>query len=273
MPKLRIVYDNAADRAATISASTTSGGLVVSNLQNNHKSKVHRSTGTSVTYTLTWTSSETVGAIILPCTNLSSTATINIKLFSDAAGASKVADSGTVLATYFDEVIPPTNVNRFAFGEYSKSSVWFSVQPSNVKSCVITIIDTNNPAGFIDCSRLVIGKYWSPSYNFEPGLTREPVDPSETIRAYSGDTRAQIKPRYEKLSFNFSYLPESDYKELNRILNYVGTTANFAISMLPEYGSNKVLENYYLIYGKRANTSYSYSTHKVYKSQLEIESW
>ena len=55
MSNLRLIYDNATDRATSISASTTSGALVAANLQNDFKGQVHRSTGTSVSYTLTWT--------------------------------------------------------------------------------------------------------------------------------------------------------------------------------------------------------------------------
>ena len=65
MPNLRLIHDNAADRATSIAASTTSGALVAAYLQNDFKGQVHRSTGTSVTYTLTWTAGETVGAVAL----------------------------------------------------------------------------------------------------------------------------------------------------------------------------------------------------------------
>ena len=48
MPNLRLIHDNAADRATSLAASTTSGALVAANLQNDFKGQVHRSTGTSV---------------------------------------------------------------------------------------------------------------------------------------------------------------------------------------------------------------------------------
>ena len=47
---VRIIYDNAADRA-TITASSTAGVLVASNMQDDRKSVVWRSTSTSATIT------------------------------------------------------------------------------------------------------------------------------------------------------------------------------------------------------------------------------
>ena len=292
MSNLRIVYNNIADKASTIWSSSTEGSLGVTNLLNNYKGKPHRSASTSVSYLLTWDTPQVIGVVILPCTNLSSTSTIRVRLYSDTLGTAPIdttpgigkelsdslgegliLDSGTLAAVYSNEVATPTDVTRFAFGEYSKSSVWFPAKPSNVKVCQIDIQDSANPVGYIDCSRLVIGDYWTPTYNFEPGLSREVPDNSEVVRAYSGETRAYVKPKYEKISFNFSLLPEQDYVELNRILNYVGVTKNLVVALMPEYSDNKIIENYYLIYGKRANNSYTYSTYKYYNSQLEIESW
>ena len=64
MPNLRLIHDNAADRATSLAASTTSGALVAAYMQNDFKGQVHRSTGTSVSYTLTWTAGETVGGVV-----------------------------------------------------------------------------------------------------------------------------------------------------------------------------------------------------------------
>ena len=75
MPNLRLIYDNVAS-SATLTASTTAGTLAASNMLTDVKSVVHRSTGTSVTYTMTWTANQTVGGVALPATNLTSTATI-----------------------------------------------------------------------------------------------------------------------------------------------------------------------------------------------------
>ena len=80
--QIRILNNNAADRA-TLSASTTAGSLVVANLKTDYKSDVYRSTGTTATITATWTSNETIGVVVLPFCNLTATATIRVKLYTN----------------------------------------------------------------------------------------------------------------------------------------------------------------------------------------------
>ena len=269
MPNLRIIYDNAADRA-TVTASTTSGGLIASNMQNDFKGSVHRSTGTSVTYTLTWTTGQAISAVVLPATNLSSSATIRVRLYSDTAKTNLIKDTGAKPATAAGYITAPTTVNRFAFGEYTKSSFWFT-QVNSVRAAVIDVTDTGNSAGFIDCSRLILGTYWSPKYNFEPGAVKNIIDASSNTRAQNGDLRSYVSTSSEKLSFNFSLLPVEDYTALERIINYVGVTKPILLSLQPEEAAG--IDASHMIYGKRSNSSTTYSVYKYYKSQLEIESW
>jgi hypothetical protein len=57
-----------------------------------------RSPGTSMTITMIWAAAEIIGGVHLPWCNLSPTATMRIRAFSDAAGAIQVFDSGVDLA-------------------------------------------------------------------------------------------------------------------------------------------------------------------------------
>lgn len=274
MPNLRIIYDNAADRATSLTASTTSGSLAATNLQNDKKSLVHRSTGTSVTYTLTWSTNQTVSAVVLPCTNLSATATVRVRLYSDVAGTTLLRDTGTKPASTTNNVTQlfgSLSVNTFQFGGFTKVVQWVQ-RATTCRRCVVDIVDTGNPAGFIDCSRLVVGDYWTPQFNFEPGVTYELVDNSDVERSESGDVRVEERYKHERLSFNFALLPESDMLAWSRIVQYVGTTKNLVVTLMPEYDA-LAAETQYLIYGRRRNTGISYSNYKYYKSNFEIESW
>lgn len=169
MKNLIIIHDNAADRCTSLTASNTSGTLYASNMLNDLKGLAHRSTGTSVSYTLTWANPQSVGGVGLPATNLTAEATIRVRLYSDTTGTTLVADSGTKYACPglnlgMWDWTQPLNANAFAYGGASKSAVWFETHFS-VRRCVIDLVDTANPAGYIDCSRLVVGAYWSPQYN------------------------------------------------------------------------------------------------------------
>jgi hypothetical protein len=82
MSNLRIIADNAANRA-TLSASSTSGALVVTNLQTDRKSDVYRATGTTVRISATWATPELIQGIAM-LGNFSPTATQRVHLTNEA---------------------------------------------------------------------------------------------------------------------------------------------------------------------------------------------
>lgn len=239
MANLRVIYSNAADQA-TLTASTTSGSLVAANMLNERKASVHRSTLTAVAYTMTWGSPQTVGGVALPATNLTQFAKIRVRLYSDQAGTELVADSGQVYACPTSTVGlydwgGPVDVNAFAYGGASKSAVWFKEQPTNVRRCVVEISDPRNPAGYIDCARLVVGPFWEGRKNADYGATAGTTDMSKVQRSDSGDSFVQRGPQYQTMSLNLSDLNEQDRAALAKIVRSHGNHRNIFVSLLPEY--------------------------------------
>jgi hypothetical protein len=92
MPNLRIIYDNAADRAA-LTASTTAGTLGVANLQNNRKGRPWRATGTMARLGATWGAPERIGGVFLPFCNLSPTATMRVRVSNESAAQNQLTFS------------------------------------------------------------------------------------------------------------------------------------------------------------------------------------
>lgn len=82
MSNLRIIADNAADRA-TLAASDTAGALAVTNLQNDRKGQPWRATSTAARLGATWTTSELIGGMFLPFCNLSPTATMRARVSNE----------------------------------------------------------------------------------------------------------------------------------------------------------------------------------------------
>lgn len=82
MNNLRILHDNAADRAV-LDASTTAGALVVSNLLNNRKGAPWRAIGTTARLGARWTARERIGGVFLPFCNLSPTAAMRVRLSNE----------------------------------------------------------------------------------------------------------------------------------------------------------------------------------------------
>lgn len=274
MANMRIIYDNKAD-SATITASTTTGSLAASNMQNDYKGKHHRSTDTSVSYTLTWSSAVSIGGIGLPATNLSPTSTIRVRLYTNASDTSPVADSGTISANSSSTIglwdwTNPLDANSFIYGGLTKSAVWFS-QHYSVKKVLVDLVDIDNLAGYIDCSRLICGPYWEPKYNVSNGVTYSCNDTSEQIRNDSGDLLTDRGFLYDQLNFDLSVIVESDKTKLLDIIKYVGVSKNIFISLFPENNSSR--EQNYIIYGKRTNSDISSQYYGIYAHSMSIEGW
>lgn len=277
MANIRIVYNNVADSAATITANSNSGTLVAANLLTDLKSQVHRSTNTSVTYNISWNSAQTVGCVAMPCTNLSSTATIAVRLYSDAQASSLVYNSGTLPAVPGYNIDPkawPTgiNVNTFVYGGSVKTVVWITSKPDNIRSAVIDISDPANPLGYVDSARLVVGDYWSPTFNIQNGAQFEFVDNSEATRRDSGDLVVDRSFTFDKFNFDFSLLPDTDKSELLKIIRSIGVHKNIFISLFPDSDYAK-MEQDSMIYGKRSNSSIQYQLFGYYAHSMELTGW
>lgn len=277
MSNMRIVYRNIADTATTLTASNTSGGLAASNLLTDLKTQVHRSTNTSVTYNLTWSSAQKVGCVAIPCTNVTSTATVSVRLYSDEQATQLVYNSGTVTAVPGYNLDPKQwpqglNANTFAYGGSTKITVWITSQPSNIRAVVVDITDSGNPLGYIDSARLVVGEYWSPRFNIQNGADFQFVDNSEITRRDSGDLVTNRKFVHDTFSFNFSLLPETDKSQLLQIIRSIGTYKNIFVSLLPEDASAKTAQDS-SIYGKRSNSSIQYQLYSFYAHSMDITGW
>lgn len=82
---LRIIYDNAIDRATTLTADTTAGTMGPTALQRDGKSDVHRTTQRSVAYRATWTAGELLGGVFITPCNYSDTATMRTRASKESA--------------------------------------------------------------------------------------------------------------------------------------------------------------------------------------------
>jgi hypothetical protein len=276
MPNLRLIYDNAADRATTLAASTTAGALVASYMQNDRKSQAHRSTGTSVTYTLTWTNGESISGAGLPATNLTAAATAQLRLYSDTACTALVADSGVVyacpgLALGLWDWTQPLNANAFAYGGASKSAIWLP-NPVFARGCKIDLVDAGNPAGYIDNARLVIGAWWAPTFNAKYGNQVTRQDRSTNARNDAGDNVADRADQFDRMSLDLQYMPETDRARLMQIFRNAGVARNIFLSLLPANASS-VAEQDYMIYGKRANAAVAMDFYQAFSNKCDMEGW
>jgi hypothetical protein len=242
------------------------------NLQKDSKSLVWRSTGTTATLTVNFNISKTVRGVVLPFTNLTSTATINVTL----TGGS-VYTTGTVLACPYaqtdswDTSYLPTGANSYAYGSGTYARAWF---PSALPCAglTITITDTNNTAGYIEASRLIIGDYWSPTHNTSFGLTSAPKSLSSSMRTESGDLVTNRGIQYNSMNFDLTWLTPADRAVFTKIIKANGINKPLLISLFPDASEDYDKEQTFQIYGKLTQVpDLTHPMYSMYSSMIEIE--
>lgn len=275
MANLRIVYDNAAARTSSIVASSTAGTLTTANLMSDRKSEVWRSTSTSATLTVTFTSSENVACVALPFCNLTSLATIRVRAYTNTGDPTPIVDTGSVLAApsslggTLDWGNLPFGVNAFSYGGYTYADAWFGVVA--VRKIVIDLVDSTNPAGYIECAKLVAGNYWSPVYNAPVGARMAVEETSKHDRTDAGDLMTDRGVMYKSLSIDLVYMPTLDRDYAWRILRGNGMGKPVYVSVMPD-STDVSEEQIFQIYGKLSkNSSLVYQLMNQYSTSLQID--
>jgi hypothetical protein len=271
---LRVVYDNAANRA-TLSASSTAGALVVDNLYTDTKSEVWRSTSTSATLTLTWGISEIVGVVSLPFCSLTAQATFRIRGYTEPSDVIPKFDTGIQYPcagslSGFNWGMMPLGVNSYAYGGATYGTVWFTPQP--IKQLVVDIDDSTNTLGYIEASKVIAGSYWEPANNAESGSAQISVaDTSKNERSDAGDLKTDRGTTHKVLSFDLNFMTTADRNALGGILKGSGMFRAVFISLTPN-ADDATDEQTYQIYGKMSKqSSIRYQFVNQHSSQLEIE--
>jgi uncharacterized protein YodC (DUF2158 family) len=275
MPNLRIIHDNAADRA-TLTASTEAGSkLGVANLKKDKKSQVWRATAKTATLTVVWPTQEIVGGVALPFTNLTSTATIRVRGYINPTDLTPAFDTGNQAACpyaplgLFSWGTQPMGVNAYAFGGGAYACTWFD--HIGVRKLVIDIADAANLNPYVEASRLVVGSYWSPALNADWGAAIDLIDTSKSERSDAGELLTDLGTRAKKISINQKQLDPLDRARLWDIILTNGMVTPILFSLHPE-DIDPTLEQTYQVYGKMVQkTRFTHQYHQTYGAPIEIE--
>jgi len=266
MANLRIIYDNAANRA-TLTASSQAGALGPAYLKTDTKSEILRSVGTSQTITATWPTPELGGAVVLPFCNLTSTATIRVRGYALPSDATPTFDTGAVPACLYAPLnIPdwgtlPAGVNAFTYGGGTYGRAWFGI--TSFRQLTIDLVDVNSPAGYIDLARLVVGTYWSPENNADYGAGVTPMDTTAQYRTDSGDQKVDRGTLYRKLSVPLGSMTPLDRANSWRVMRGAG--------LFPE-DDDPELEQSHEVYGRlSALSAITTPVYQRYATTIEIE--
>lgn len=271
---LRVVYNNAADRSS-VSASTTAGSLVASNLLTDYKSDVYRSIGTTTTITATWASAELVGMVALPFCNLTSAATFRVKLYTNVADVTPVLDTGVVTACASTPLgawewgSVPLGVNAYSYVGAAYGRAWFAT--TAIKKLELIVEDTTNVSGYIEASRLVCGAYFTPEHNAELDASWEVIDKSSQERNEATDLITDLGSKSKKITFNLQHMTVTDRNAITNILRGNGMARPLFVSLFPE-DADSSQEQLYQVYGKLPQqASIGIAYWNAYNTTLEIE--
>lgn len=284
MSNLRILHDNAIDRAV-LTASSQAGALGPANLQRDERSAVLRAVGTNVTITATWPMPELIACMAPIRTNMNSSARMRVRGYERVGDAAPVLDTGVIMpcpeaplgVSPFGYLPLGWNgyqwggVNTWARGGGSDGVTWF--EPVSVRQLVIELSSVDNPDGYIEVSRLVAGMYWAPEYNPSYGASLAAVDTSEGYRTAAGGAKTNVGTRHRLLNINLEFLTRPDRARLARIMDECGTVRPLLCSLFPEH-ADSVLEQQHMVYGRVANIdAISASSFDIYSAPLQIEGY
>lgn len=274
MTNLRIIHDNAADRAV-LTASSQAGTLGPANLQRERKSAVLRSGGTALAITATLPLGEIVGGVVLPFCNLTSNATIRVRGYAEPGDAAPLIDTGQVLACAYAPLgawewgAAALAVNAFSFGGGTYARVWFP--RTTARYFVIELADPGNPADYIECSRLVLGNYWEPSVNASYGASVTPVDTSTQYRKGSGEQGVENGSAYRKLTLALEHMTQQDRASVWRLVHGSGKRRPILVSLFPDHADPE-LEQTHQLYGRLSDlAAISTPYFETYATSLDIE--
>lgn len=224
-------------RAAQIVASSTALGTFTASMLTNVKQEVHRSVGTTASYSLTFAASQTVGGVHLPWANLSPTATIRVRAYSDAAGATLVKDTGLILACPAPAIdlmgnwTPALAASAYAYGGGAHARAWFD--NVLVRRLVIDVVDTANLQGYIECGRIFVGAQFSPTETADYGAPITSDDASTSYRDDAGNLRHYRSFKSKKASIDLSHLSPPDRSAVWAARVALGTTEPFVYALHP----------------------------------------
>jgi hypothetical protein len=311
MPTLRIIYQNQADLSTTTITSSTnqSASTTVSNLKLDTKSQVWRTSPTTISSTqvkgdliVDLGSLKTVGGVVLAFTNLnSSSATIRVRGYtsppahSSSSGSdsinfpivngTSVVDTGNIVCCPWNTMdisdwgTNPVGSSNYSYGGGTYARVWLNTAQAAtlVRYLSIEVTDyytTSSTGRYIEVSKLIIGKYWSPKYNAGYGVSAGIKDMSEHTRTQSGDLLTTRGPMYQCVNFNLEWLSDSDRQEMAKILTINGMSRPLLISLFPDGTTTEEYEREraHQIYGKLSQLSQiTYNNPFMYSIPLELE--
>lgn len=277
MSKLQLLYKNAFDSrdTLTLDAGVAVAAFPIANLATDKKSFTWRS-GSLALHRIkaTWAADQRINAVALCSTNLRLGDSLSIKLYSDSGGVTNIYNSGNITIDYQYDVpigFASVSANSFAYGGAIHI---FHLLPEkiNVRRMDIELNASTNPVGFLEMSRIVCGKTWSPDRAAALGARVGFDDATTSIRTSAGDLVTDRGALFRRCDFNLTAMSESDKAGWNNVFRTVGRSNPVFISISNNL-SNSINEESIAgtLYGKFENEiDLTTQIFKMYGAQVRI---
>lgn len=241
MPSLRIITSNDIDTASLTASPAMSATLPVTNLKDPSRARVARTNGViSGQHVLgNFDAYKLISGMALLRHNLTQASTIRLRLYdSFNQTGNQTFDSGNVSRGAqslgwgtFQWGIAPWGVDGFSGWAVAYTDLWFT--ETLAASFDLQIDDALNAVGYLEASRLFMGRYWSPANGFNWGIHMSWVDPSTQERTEGGTLRTDAFDSFRKFTMKLDWLTPSERAKLSDIVRQNGLRTDLFLSCFP----------------------------------------
>lgn len=262
---LALLYENRVDLDGVVlgGGRWQPGSLGLQNLQTPYLPEVARSMSADpadTQFTCTLPRAYSIGGIALGPTNLRPTAQMRVRSYTDQGMKILVDDSGMLQlpSNQVDNLTLPwedagfwEGVNQ-EFDDIGKgigkgaSFIYIPKLRFVAGYLVVEIFDKGHPDGFIDVGRFFASRTWRPPSNYEEGsnsLDFEAVTDQEEGRG--GTLFFNARALRRSFKFGFSYLPDSEFREIYQIAVRSGISNQVVIVPNPGDPSTFLRESFF----------------------------
>lgn len=244
--RLRILARNLADTATLAASPIMLPTLPITSLQQQTlRGVTARSSGLASQDVLaTWSSDQKANMLAFTRTNLSTAATLRSLIFIGGSPTTAVYDSSALGA--FSTSGLDTDIDIYTEADFRmlRNTVQYFPLVTNMQQALARIADAANADGYIEMTRMWIGKYFEFTYDppFE-GAGLQVEDLSKGSRADDGSHIVDKKGKFRRLTLRLDFIPDADLPTVLGIARYLGKDKECFLSLYPGWGGAKELYN------------------------------
>jgi hypothetical protein len=257
MANLRIISPNEVDGATLTASPAMVATLPVTNLQDQTRARVARSNAVlSGQHVLgDFVAAKIISGMAIMRHNLTATGTVRLKLYSGfGQTGTLVYDSGAlsrggVLYEWgggdvhqLEWGIQPWGADTFEDWPVAYTDLWFA--EVGARSFDLEFSDPANGDGYIEASRLFLGRYWSPDSNFSYGVKITSVDLSTLERTDGGSLRTDAVETFRRWEISLEWLDAMERARLMDIVRVAGKSADMFVSCFPTDADQELEQDY-----------------------------